>query len=466
MEVNKLLIINRLDAELKEKVINGVDPRVSIDFEGTQYTLYDFRGLINENQREYGENPMAFGPGFNNFHENYPPLKPTKNTIRKIEYDNQEDIEFGKGVANVQPIENPMDKIFIPTWDNRPPEHPPVLLLNGIGVLTWQNLSALIAAQGMGKSSNCEAILASFLNPECDALGWQVDQSITGVIYLDFERTNTDVWNSFYRMARRAKIPYGADISKVVLVGMRSIPRLEQRKEAIIKLLENNPWCKLLVMDGAGDLITDSNDLPQAIECRIWIRELTVKYQLSIFTTLHPNPNSLKPRGHIGSEIMREAEAVMAIEKSADLRVIRSEFEHGKNRNGAPIWGAYAWDDDEKMMCAHDVPEHFLFGDGRQKKKVLAKPEEFDDEFHIKLLHDLFSEEKEFNAGKYHKRLKEVWNSDLNGNMAGNRQVEFKSYHIQQDFITCKPGAKAGETIHYLSDKYLYPDWLFNDLSG
>ena len=248
-----------------------------------------------------------------------------------------------------------IDKVFIPNWENRPLNMPAVLTLAGRSILTHQNLTSIIAAPGYGKSSICESVLASYLNPDADCLGFNVDAECKGVIYIDFERTNFDVWNSFYRMCKRAGIREGQGIPGVQIAGMRSIPRLEERLEAIEKLLQNNP-CSLLILDGAGDMVTDTNDLPQAIECRIFLRELTVRYELSILTTLHPNPNSNKPRGHIGGEIMRESEGVLLVKKGdSECRIITSDFDHGKNRNNAPITTGYKWSDDTKMFKSIDI---------------------------------------------------------------------------------------------------------------
>ena len=140
-----------------------------------------------------------------------------------------------------------MNKIFIPNWGNKPPDLPPVLTLGGLSILTHQNITAIIAKQGMGKSSNCESILASYLNPAADCLGYNVDKDCKGVIYIDFERTTGDVWNSFYRMCRRAGISIGANFTGVQIAGMRAIPRLAERIEAIECLLQNNP-CSLLLL--------------------------------------------------------------------------------------------------------------------------------------------------------------------------------------------------------------------------
>lgn len=267
-------------------------------------------------------------------------------------------IHFDEGTSmdeDQEPQHGILDKVFIPDWDNRPPELPPVLTLGGLSILTHQNITAIIAKQGMGKSSVCESILASFLKTDADCLGFNVNEDCNGLIYIDFERTNLDVWNSFYRMCKRAGISKGNPIAGVQIAGMRSIPRLTERLEAIENLLQKNP-CSLLILDGAGDMVTDTNDLEQAIECRIFLRELTVKHNLSILTTLHPNPNSDKPRGHIGSEIIRESEGVLIIKKGeGDCRLITSDFEHGKNRNGANVQSAYKWSDESNMFISIDV---------------------------------------------------------------------------------------------------------------
>lgn len=268
------------------------------------------------------------------------------------------------------------NKVFLPNWDNKPKELPAILTLADLSILTHQNMTVIIAPPGFGKSSICESIAASILNPDADCLGFKVDESCRGIIYIDFERTNSDVWNSFYRMCRRAGLKEGQKVQGVKVAGMRSIPRLTERLEAIEYLLQNNP-CSLLILDGAGDMVTDTNDLPQAIECRIFLRELTVKYDLSILTTLHPNPGTFKPRGHVGSELTREAECALLLKKGEnDNRIITSDFEHGKNRNNAPITTGYKWDNESMMFLSVDI-EGMAAGakefKNEQKKKMMVE---------------------------------------------------------------------------------------------
>jgi Predicted signal transduction protein containing a membrane domain, an EAL and a GGDEF domain len=289
-------------------------------------------------------------------------------------------------LSNNEPdISDLLNNVFIPTWENRPDPVPDVMSLNGTGILTFQNVGSLIAKPGAGKTSVIEAIISSYLNPEGDNLGFEVDNSFQGIICIDNERTETDVWNSYYRIARRSNIAPGIEMKNMLLAGLRSVPRLQNRRAAITHLLENNP-CSLLLIDGAGDLVNDTNDLDEAIECRIWLRELTVKYKISIFVTLHPNPGSEKPRGHHGSEICRESESVLIIKAfDENTRIITSDFEHGKNRNNAPVSTAFTWSDNEKMFISADMDNVAAIKQNAKRdrikselselvKKVLAPP--------------------------------------------------------------------------------------------
>ncbi|MBX3241031.1 MAG: ATP-binding protein [Chitinophagaceae bacterium] len=265
---------------------------------------------------------------------------------------------------------NQFESVYFPDWDNKPPLIPPVLSLNSTPILTHQNSSAIIAKPGMGKTSIIEAIPANYLNPQSDSLGFIVSGECEGIIIIDNERTNSDVWNSFYRMCKRAGIQEGQKVEGVVIAGMRSISRMEERRRVVEGLIKKHP-CSLLLIDGAGDFVYDTNDLTQAIECRIWYRELTVKYNLSILSTLHPNPGGDKPRGHQGSEICREAECVMLVKAHEnDSRCITSDFEHGKNRNNPKLTSAFKWSENKRMFLFADYDEMLV---GKEIAKRDAK---------------------------------------------------------------------------------------------
>jgi Bifunctional DNA primase/polymerase, N-terminal. len=247
--------------------------------------------------------------------------------------------------------------VYIPNWENRPEPKPALVLLGGTGLLTHQNIVGVIAAPGMGKSSCVESIGANLLNPECDSMGFTVDPSCNGILIIDNERTDADVWNSYYRIHKRAGLDRNADTSKITLAGLRFVARLDDRKKIIEQLIiEKQP--SIVIIDGAGDLVQDTNNLEQAMECRVWMRDLTVRHKVSIITTLHPNPTSNKPRGHQGSEICREAESVLLIKPyDNDTKIITTEFEYGKNRNNPKLTTAFRWSDQHKMFMSADFDD-------------------------------------------------------------------------------------------------------------
>ncbi len=273
----------------------------------------------------------------------------------KVTKNLQLDAELLNGNKQLTEEVNPFLHVYFPAWDNKPKVQPPVLILGETSVLTHQNVGAIIANPGFGKSSICEAILAAYLNPNIDSLGWGVSESCKGILYIDNEQVNEDVWKSFKRMCDRAKIPYNGNTPNVKIAGLRAIPRLKERLQAIEALLQEREY-SILIIDGAGDLVLNTNELLEAIECRILFREWTVKYNLSILTTLHPNKNTNTPRGHTGSEICREAESVLIVKKmDGDKRVITTDFEHGNYRNGAEITVGYQWSENDHMFISCDI---------------------------------------------------------------------------------------------------------------
>lgn len=249
-----------------------------------------------------------------------------------------------------------LDKLFVPTWNNKPAYKQPILSINGVGILSFQNISCVIAHPGYGKSSTCEAVISAVINKNVDNLGIKAD--VNKVMYIDFERTEDDFWNSFDRIMRRAKVDKGTILENVQIISFRNIPRSAERKDRICQLLEYYKP-ELLLMDGVGDLVDDTNSLEQAIELKCWVRSITQDYKVSVLTTLHPNKNSKNntPRGHIGSEMLRESENVLAINMNAnEVRTLTTDFEHGKARNSGHATTGFVWSDELRMFVSSEVP--------------------------------------------------------------------------------------------------------------
>ena len=98
------------------------------------------------------------------------------------------------------------EEVFCPNWNNRPIQQPPIVSINGVSFLTQDNIGVLVATVGYGKSSIFESILSNVLNKDCDCLGFEVGDSVKKAMFIDIERTQFDVWDSWYRMIKRAEI--------------------------------------------------------------------------------------------------------------------------------------------------------------------------------------------------------------------------------------------------------------------
>lgn len=317
------------------------------------------------------------------------------------------------------------DAVYTPDFDNRPHKKPTVLLLNDIGVLSFQNISCVIAKPGAGKSAIMEAIVSSVLNPKSDNLGFTTN--VDRVIWIDFERTDIDVHESFTRIVRRTGAKKGDDLSKIRMHGFRMVESVEERKKLIIESLKGSKNC-LLLLDGAGDLVKDTNNLEMAIELKSWLRMLTGVYQCSVFTSLHPNKGTLTPRGHIGSELMREGETIVAIDiDESGKRIITSDFPMGKTRNSGGINSSFEWDDDKKMMVSVDfVPK---------LKITLHHPKNImSEEDIILMLKETNSKPR--TAKDTLEQLKAYINLNVKGVKKGDNTIkEFKSYLESENYL-------------------------------
>jgi hypothetical protein len=274
------------------------------------------------------------------------------------------------------PINN---RIFYPNWDNEPPPQPSIISVNETQLLTTGGILCICAKPGVGKSSICEAILSKHINSESDGLGFNVSTS-KSILYIDTERSQSETWNSWQRMMKRAKIERPNTSDKVIYANYKAL-ELKAKKTSVESILNENQNIGIIVFDGAGDFTSNTNDIEQANDFISWLN--TFNPSISFVFTIHTNPSDNKPRGHLGSEICRRANSVLLANKhDGGLIKITSAFSDGKVRHGSDITMYYQWDDEfEMFMSSNDTPE-------------FKKPPK-DQELYNKILTNLF-ENKEF----------------------------------------------------------------------
>ena len=335
------------------------------------------------------------------------------------------------------------EPFFIPDWNNKPPHKEPALKLNDVNVLSYQNISCIIASPGAGKSSTMESIVSSVINKESDNLGFST--TVNSVLYIDFERTETDVWNSFYRTMQRAKVQQGTNIENVKIVSFRNISTAQKRKKKIEEILELKGY-EILLLDGIGDLVNDTNSLYEAIECKNWVRYITSTYNTSIFTTLHPNKGTATPRGHIGSEILREAENVLLIEINKDKsRTITTDFANGKSRNGDHANSSFVWSDEFRMF----VGTEFI----ASKRELKQTPQEkFEHQEFINLVS--ITNPQKLTATETFDKIKNYLNSIFLDIKTDNVTLkEFLKFLVDNQYLTTSKDEKDKRITYYVQNK-------------
>ena len=266
-------------------------------------------------------------------------------------------VEVEKWEKKDEKLDELFDGIYIQGVHPVPPYVPPVVRFMGEAFVTEENISTIVASPGTGKSSICESILASMLNPKCDSLGFSVDDRIETALFIDTERDHYLVNKSTDRMKRRAFAvtpPKRKDKEQktALIIAIRKQNSVEAKKKKIIALIEYyNP--QLLLIDGISDLVKGTNSEDEANIILGWCMDLQTKYKLAIITTIHPNYGSDKARGWLGSELLRKDEGVLFVKENADESKTISST---KARDSKKLRTSYKWCDELMYNVSCDNP--------------------------------------------------------------------------------------------------------------
>lgn len=239
-----------------------------------------------------------------------------------------------------------------------------LITLGQSAVLTIGNIMTIVMRPGVGKSNVCEAVGAGGINPEVDSLGFKVDLHDRSILFIDTERTINDLGKGYKRIKRRARV-YN-DPSMIIdgkLVKLKAFSyKVLDSAEKYIKHLEGhlkNGDYSLVILDQAADFLKSINNEAEAQQFVRKLEQLGAKHECGFLITIHPNPmdKTYKPNGWIGSYLLKRSETVMAGFKAENqIRVLTTEFEHGKVRGAYDIVEtAFKWSDDDSMFMSIEV---------------------------------------------------------------------------------------------------------------
>jgi hypothetical protein len=233
------------------------------------------------------------------------------------------------------------------------------------GILKPGNVTSLVGHIGLGKSQVTESIISSHLNPYVDTLGIRVgDHEERPLLWIDTERTRDDIAAGFNRIKRRIALEENPDLilkdrfRNVYCYPFITYPSIPSRIKEFERLVTDlKPY--LVILDGAADFVRDVNNSEETTDFVALLIALANQEDFGAIVSIHPNPGQgqdSKPRGVLGSELLRKSESILLLKRAPDnrdVRILTMDFSHGKNRNAADnLEHAFSWSNEHKMFMS------------------------------------------------------------------------------------------------------------------
>jgi len=189
------------------------------------------------------------------------------------------------------------------------PEPDPILIINGVLVLSRGNISTI-----KGKAKARKSFLITLL---CSMVLKQ-DYSIK-VLILDTEQSRhfvAKVLNRVYRL-----MGWTSANSRLKVLTLREYEFME-RREILVQSIED--YCPdLIVLDGGVDIIGDFNNAEESKEVIGLLMRLSSENNCHIINVLHEGKTNGELRGHYGAEALNKSETVFEVVKDGDVSNVK-----------------------------------------------------------------------------------------------------------------------------------------------
>jgi len=244
-----------------------------------------------------------------------------------------------------------------------------VLKLADVPIGRKGGLVTAAAKAGVGKSNMSEAIAAALIAVKNeyktkDTMGFEGVNVPGHIIHLDTERSDSDSAIGYQRLARRFDLDF-TGIKSIPFYNYYNLTRYKKNTERLNYMKEivqeQGEGCSCIIIDGIGDLCTNTNDAEEVSNLVGWLVAAANEHQILFVMTLHENPRDQKSRGHLGSELWRKAESSFHIRKDVKtgFKKITTNYDFGKVRGAKDtISQDFEWSNEEEyhMFVAIDQP--------------------------------------------------------------------------------------------------------------
>lgn len=202
------------------------------------------------------------------------------------------------------------------------PDPEPVIFQGDTVMLTKGNFSAVIGAAKSRKTFFVTAVAGAYLCPD-EYLNLHAPKDAGSVLYVDTEMATGHVARVAKRIHRIAGLPTNQNSSKLNVLCLREYS--PQQRKVIFELAIEYYNPMFVILDGIADLVDDVNDTKASSEVVTLLMKLTKEKDIHIMTVVHTNPGADKPRGHLGSDVLRKAEGIYIVKNNGDTSTVSIE---------------------------------------------------------------------------------------------------------------------------------------------
>jgi len=214
--------------------------------------------------------------------------------------------EINKEIATIEPVKNFLFNIN----DVLPPENI-IVSIQGKKCLSTKNVLVISGKPKSRKSVVAHSIIGAAISGK-SVLGIEANIGVNdNVVLIDTEQSKHDLQNSLHRMSNLINLQTLP--SSFMCYSVRQLNAYKV-KQAISEIVCNQN-VRLLVIDGALDLILNMNDILEVKETIDFIKKILTEHDVAIILIIHQSKTTNFTIGHLGSFFDRFAQTVLEVVK-------------------------------------------------------------------------------------------------------------------------------------------------------
>ncbi|MDP1814100.1 MAG: hypothetical protein Q8K92_06590 [Leadbetterella sp.] len=264
---------------------------------------YDNEIYLNQNCSVF--EPDAEWPIDEKLNDNYDILKRLNKTKKQIDKISKSNIKFGE----------------------------PILYRINEKVIFPNSITVIQGKSGVHKSRLVQHLCSTFINDKSDniiadsLLGFRATKSVL-VVYIDTERS---IKEQFPAAIQDIKVNANFKIEDEVenldfysMIEFKRNSRIKAIRALIMQVKAQNTGHTLAVIDVATDIISDFNSVDESMAFIDFLNECINEFDISFIVLIHENPGlqTVKARGHLGTELMNKATTHLSIKEENDINGI------------------------------------------------------------------------------------------------------------------------------------------------